>query len=228
MMRASLTFIRRGCAETTAELVVVREGVQVVAALTDADLTRLARQALTVLPDPASAFGPDAAFGLASLGLGVVEGVGHDRDGAALVDVGAVSDRQPSAHNGRGEVDASFGATNSNGPLMAVDVRHDAPDETNGPEQIVDDGTGARAPGPDVHLGGVDAVEADAHAIVHQQRVAIERDGAALEGVPFGDISGQPGASAAGQGQGGNGRRDQKAHGDESARAARVAQGGAA
>jgi hypothetical protein len=50
-MSVPLTFIRRGTRDTIAELVVVREGVQVVVGLADADLERLARQALAVLPD---------------------------------------------------------------------------------------------------------------------------------------------------------------------------------
>lgn len=50
--KAPLAYIRRGTSEMAAELVVVREGVQVVVDLSEDDLERLARQALAVLPGP--------------------------------------------------------------------------------------------------------------------------------------------------------------------------------
>lgn len=53
-----LAYIRRGTREMPAELVVVRDGVQVVVALSNEDLERLARQALTVLPLRADCVAP--------------------------------------------------------------------------------------------------------------------------------------------------------------------------
>ena len=49
--RSPLAFLRRGLSTQPAELVVSRDGVQLVVELSDADLQRLARQALAVLPE---------------------------------------------------------------------------------------------------------------------------------------------------------------------------------
>lgn len=214
---SDLAYIRRGLPTMPAELVLVRCGVKLVAELTDAELARLARQALAVLPEP-SPLRPQAAPGASGFGLGEVEFV---QRGGQLV---GIDERPPHGgvtgpHHRDREVDAGLGATGGDGALVLVDVAHDAADFGDAAELVVEDGAAERAPRPDVHFGGVDAEQADPQATVHQQGVAVGGQGAAGDGVaPL--VLGSLGADAAESHQGGQTGRDNDTHGGQRARPA--------